>query len=434
MPKVKSQKGSKAQRHDPLASEILEDEATTGLRTTPRTKRLRKDREEGREEDDMKMIPPAVSRKILEAAREQKEEDEDEDEGDNQIPGDTGSIASIGSDEEAEEMSDVEVDEEGYIISESMSAEDERALEMFLPKASDNAPKAKTLADVILEKIQEKEAQQQSQAAEAERSAQSGLSPKVVETYCEIGAYLSHYKAGKIPKAFKVIANLKNWEEVLYLTKPVDWKPPAMYQAVRIFISNLNPRLAQRFLNLVLLPAVREDVDQNKRLNFNYYQALKKSVFKPAAFFKGILLPLSAENCTLKEAVIVSSILAKVSIPVMHAAATLVKLCQQTPWYGTTSIFIATLVNKKYALPLRTVEALCQHFCAFKEDDRVLPVIWHRSLLLFVQRYKFDLDDAQRKALKDLLKVHLHEAIGPEIRRELMATKPGEAPSSMDIG
>merc|ERR1719388_603794 len=138
----------------------------------------------------MKMIPPAVSRKILEAAREQKEEDENDD--DNQIPGDTGSIASIGSDEEAEEMSDVEVDEEGYIISESMSAEDERALEMFLPKASDNAPKAKTLADVILEKIQEKEAQQQSQAAEAERSAQSGLSPKVVETYCEIGAYLSH--------------------------------------------------------------------------------------------------------------------------------------------------------------------------------------------------------------------------------------------------
>lgn len=433
MPKVKKGKGSTVQRHDPLASQILEDEATSGLRSTPRAKRLKKDRDIGQEEDDMKMIPPSVSRKILEAAREQKEEDA-ENEEENKIPGDTGSIASIGSDNEVDEMSDVEVDEEGYIINESMSAEDERALEMFLPKVGDNAPKARTLADVILDKIQEKEAQQQTQQAEDERNAISGLSPKVVETYCEIGLYLSRYKAGKIPKAFKVIANLRNWEEVLLLTKPVDWRPPAMYQAVRIFISNLSPRTAQRFLNLVLLPAVREDISEHKRLNFNYYQALKKSVFKPAAFFKGILLPIAFENCTLKEAVIVSSILAKVSIPVMHAAAAIVKLCQQTPWYGTTSIFIATLVNKKYALPLRTVEALCQHFCAFMQDDRDLPVIWHRSMLLFVQRYKYDLDDAQRRSLKDLLKVHYHEAIGPEVRRELIATKPGEAPSSMDVG
>jgi essential nuclear protein 1 len=43
---------------------------------------------------------------------------------------------------------------------------------------------------------------------------------------------------------------------------------------------------------LVLLPAVREDIGRNKRLNFHYFMALKKSVFKPAAFFKGILLPL----------------------------------------------------------------------------------------------------------------------------------------------
>jgi essential nuclear protein 1 len=433
MPKVKKEKASQAQRHDPLANQILHDEATAGLRATPRAKRLKKDKEDGGDEDDMKMIPPAVSRKILEAAREQKEEDDNEDE--NKIPGDTGSIASIGSDDEVEEMSDVEVDEDGYIIHETMSAEDERALEMFLPKATDNAPKARTLADVILEKIQEKETQQHTQQAEEERQGISGLSPKVVETYCEIAVYLSRYKAGKIPKAFKVIANLKNWEEVLYLTKPVDWRPAAMYQAVRIFISNLNPRNGQRFLNLVLLPAIREDIADHKRLNFNYYQALKKSVFKPAAFFKGILLPLVSENCTLKEAVILASILAKVSIPVMHAAAVLVKLCQMTPWYGTTSIFIATLVNKKYALPMRTIEALCQHFCAFENDDRELPVIWHRSMLLFIQRYKFDLDQVQRKALKNLLKVHYHEAIGVEVRRELAVPIPGQAPnSSMDIG
>ena len=48
--------------------------------------------------------------------------------------------------------------------------------------------------------------------------------------------------------------------------------------------------------------------------------ALKKALFKPAAFFKGILLPLAESgNCTLREATIVSSILAKCSIPMLHS-------------------------------------------------------------------------------------------------------------------
>jgi hypothetical protein len=29
---------------------------------------------------------------------------------------------------------------------------------------------------------------------------------------------LSRYRSGKLPKAFKVIPKLKNWEQVLYLT------------------------------------------------------------------------------------------------------------------------------------------------------------------------------------------------------------------------
>merc|ERR1719324_924130 len=100
----------------------------------------------------------------------------------------------------------------------------------------------------------------------------------------------------------------------------------------------------------------------------------------------------------------------------MHTAATLVRLCAMTPWYGTTSILIATLVNKKYALPLRVIESLVMHFCAFGNDQRMLPVVWHRALLIFVQRYKYDLDDSQRQALKELLRVHFHDAMGPEIR------------------
>lgn len=82
------------------------------------------------------------------------------------------------------------------------------------------------------------------------------------------------------------------WEDILYLTEPENWSPNALYQATRIFASNLGAKKAERFYRLVLLPRVREDIRKNQRLHFALYQALKKSLYKPAAFFKGILFPL----------------------------------------------------------------------------------------------------------------------------------------------
>ena len=41
------------------------------------------------------------------------------------------------------------------------------------------------------------------------------------------------------------------------MTQPEEWRPAAMREATRLFASNMNPRMAQRFFNLVLLPAVQ---------------------------------------------------------------------------------------------------------------------------------------------------------------------------------
>ena len=93
-------------------------------------------------------------------------------------------------------------------------------------------------------------------------------------------------------------------------------------QATRIFTSNLKEKMAQRFFNLILLPRcnfltlclvldvfnfsqssynvpttsiskfknhisrIRDDIDTYHRLNFHLYQALRKALFKPGAFFK----------------------------------------------------------------------------------------------------------------------------------------------------
>lgn len=235
---------------------------------------------------------------------------------------------------------------------------------------------------------------------------------------------MSKYRSGKLPKAFKIIPALSNWEQILYVTEPEAWTAAAMYQATRIFASNLKERMAQRFYNLVLLPRIRDDIAEYKRLNFHLYMALKKALFKPGAWFKGILIPLcESGTCTLREAIIVGSIITKCSIPVLHSSAAMLKIAEME-YSGANSIFLRLLLDKKYALPYRVLDALVFHFLGFRTEKRELPVLWHQCLLTLVQRYKADLATEQKEALMELLRLQPHPQLSPEIRRELQSAVP----------
>lgn len=57
-------------------------------------------------------------------------------------------------------------------------------------------------------------------------------------------------------------------------------------------------------------------------------------------------------------------------------------------WFlNCCSYFIKLLLEKKYALPYRVIDALVAHFMRFMNETRVMPVIWHQSLLAFVERW-----------------------------------------------
>jgi essential nuclear protein 1 len=210
------------------------------------------------------------------------------------------------------------------------------------------------------------------------------------------------------------------------------------------------------FLETVMLDRVRDDIAETKKLNVHLYRALKKSLYKPAAFFKGFLFPLvQSGTCTLRESHIIGSILQRVSIPVLHSAAALLRLCDIAAEEsqassageggGSTNVFIRVLLEKKYALPFKVIDALVFHFLRYRGDtptplqggdamtgiqadvaasrratEAKLPVLWHQSLLAFAQRYRNDITEDQREALLDLLLVKGHAQIGPEVRRELL--------------
>ena len=280
---------------------------------------------------------------------------------------------------------------------------------------------------------------------------------KVADTFTKVGQLLSRYKSGPLPKPFKVLPTLPQWPDLLSITRPENWTPHATYRATKIFIS-APAATGLYFCETVLLKKVREDIQETKKLNVHLYNALKAAFYRPSAFFKGFLFPLVQSNCTLREAHIISSVLAKIKIPVLHSAAALLRLCEisaeqtsnvNSEAAGAANIFIRVLLAKKYALPYKVVDALVFHFLRFrasKEQGEValaskeakLPVLWHQSLLIFAQTYRNEITEDQREALLDLLLLRGHKDIGPEVRRELVAGRNrtatnGEGGNEMSI-
>ncbi|KAK1229485.1 snoRNA-binding rRNA-processing protein [Marasmius sp. AFHP31] len=432
MPRASKSAGKS--RHNPLIAQIGEDELIAKYGTVSQPGKRKKSKKSSEvDEDEEAVLDAKTSKRILDLAKDQQRELDPDEEvvEDEETPEDARIQARImveadeEDDEDEEEVEEVEEIEEVFEI----DSGDLQTLDQFLPP---NSGERRTLADIIFAKIDEHEAANAAtiKNVQQDKSAPDpalGLDPRVVEAYTKVGEFLRSYRSGGLPVPFKVIPTLPAWARILALTQPENWSPHAARAATRIFVSTMKPPQAQLFLSVVLLDAIREDIRENKKLNVQYYEALKKALFKPAAFFKGIVFPLLDQGCTLKEAAIVASILAKTRVPVLHASAALLRIAEMD-YSGPNSLFIRVLLDKKHALPYKVIDALVFHFIRLSNtykarsrgDAERLPVLWHQSLLVFAQRYASDLTPDQKDALLDVVRATPHDQIGPEIRRELV--------------
>lgn len=423
-------------RHNPLYKDISEQGGN--LRSAPRTTQHKKSQ---KEEDGF--LDAATSRKILQLAKEQQQEVEDEEDT---LSGNNSKKLVFSHNDEDDEEEEVEDDEEysEFEVEEFEEEEaeeyevDEKDAEMFekyLQSTGQSTGQSINLVDKIMAKIQEKEERAANASSDQSQRPVDAvlLPPKVIAAYEKIGQILSTYTHGKLPKLFKVLPTLRNWEDVLYVTNPEAWTPHAVYEATKLFVSNLQAPEAQKFVESVLLERFRTCIEESEdhTLNYHLYRSLKKSLYKPAAFFKGFLLPLVDGYCSVREATIAASVLAKVSVPVLHSSVALTQLLQRE-FKPATTVFIRVLIEKKYALPYQTLDELVFYFMRFRRVEQqgmsdseeklpALPVVWHKAFLAFAQRYKNDITDDQRDFLLETVRQRFHTGIGPEIRRELLA-------------
>ena len=483
MPKVSSK--SRQSRH--TASLAQEYSPTQPLKQKP-PKRRKTTSEEG---DEDSYVDSKASRKILQIGQDLVEEDEAENESAQSIqPNPAFALDSRFAEDEQdqgqyEDDDDAWGDEEEVVEEVEIDPDDLDTFNKFnpsfdpstllRPKDEEDKGPGTNLTDLILEKIAAHEALQVQSDGENPPDIIGGGAPedaveipaKVVEVYTQyvarnlllnyalqkdlliriprIGYILSRYKSGPLPKPLKIVPTLPQYDILLSITNPSSWAPNATLAATRIFVS-ASPLIAQHFISEVLLTSVRDNIRETRKLNVHLYNALKKALYKPAAFFKGLLFPLlSSGTCTLREAHIISSVLARVSIPVLHSAAALSRCCEiaadqmvgsgkeNLEAGGATNTFIYVLLEKKYALPYKVVDNLVFHFLRFravnvdetgdqanKKETSQLPVIWHKTLLAFAQRYRNDITEDQREALLDLLQARGHKSISAEVRRELL--------------
>lgn len=465
MGKITTSDTKTKQRHNPLLKDISSQGGN--LRTVPRSssssssqKKKSSKKQRHNDEDDEEngggegFLDASSSRKILQLAKEQQDELEQEDEIQNK-PSFAQSFKNqqIDSEEEEEEdeYSDFEEEEEvEEIVYDEEDAEvDPKDAELFNKYFQSNGEANNNdddnsfqptinLADKILAKIQEKESQQQQQQQSSPDNSNEDavlLPPKVILAYEKIGQILSTYTHGKLPKLFKILPSLKNWQDVLYVTNPNSWTPHATYEATKLFVSNLSSNEATVFIETILLPRFRDSIENSDdhSLNYHIYRALKKSLYKPGAFFKGFLLPLVDGYCSVREATIAASVLTKVSVPVLHSSVALTQLLTRD-FNPATTVFIRVLIEKKYALPYQTLDELVFYFMRFRnatinQDENMenmdidqekttkvnngpqLPVVWHKAFLSFATRYKNDLTDDQKDFLLETVRQRFHPLI-----------------------
>lgn len=420
----------KGAKHNPLGEDLDNDKlaaSSTRVRTT-------------KAQNEERYISHNETKKIIGVARKQlqdddeaigvEEEEEDEEDDEPELVPYDGEGDDSRSDADSEVVLDYDevesqVSELGTFedLGDQLNIDDEegRLLEKFQPATG---VQSRNLADIIMTKIKDQKVASGEETDSMMGGESQKIDKRVVKVYAAIGAVLKSYTSGKIPKAFKVLPHVQNWEQLILLTRPHDWSPHATYSATRIFASALNERMAQRFYSAILLPIIHTEIEKNKKLHPAQYMAVRKALFKPVAFFKGMLLPLITEaefECTLKEALIIGSILQKSHLPPIPTAVTLVKICE-APFSSAQCVILRIFIDKKMALPYQCVDALVLYFhrfCSTHSSAEQLPVLWHQTFLLFVTYYKNDFNDAQLNLLKQVCTKHFHHHITPEVRREI---------------
>lgn len=228
----------------------------------------------------------------------------------------------------------------------------------------------------------------------------------------------SSYRAGKLPKAFKIIPSLSNWEEVpspfsSHPLDPLDHRAaelvaagdvcrhahlrlqPERQAGAAFLLLGAPPRGSRQYsavqvdaargnelqeAELPLLPVAEEgDVQARRVLQGHSAPALRGSAARGEGWAVGRVHAEGGDHREFGGGEGVDSDGA------FGGGAAEVDSVAVDFWSGlngrysgAVSLFMMVLLNKKYSLPYVVIDALVDYFRMFDSDDRELPVLWQQ--------------------------------------------------------
>merc|ERR1719261_1753536 len=118
-------------------------------------------------------------------------------------------------------------------------------------------------------------------------------------------------------------------------------------------------------------------------------------------FCQGILFPLcQTGTCSIREALILSSVLKRNSISSLWIITTILRLTESNS--PINCFFLRVLLEKIHSLPNRMVDALVDYFMGSSHFPNK-PVMWSQCILIFIKRFQSIILDEDNEALKGVM-------------------------------
>ncbi|KAA0185662.1 Growth arrest and DNA damage-inducible proteins-interacting protein 1 [Fasciolopsis buskii] len=177
-----------------------------------------------------------------------------------------------------------------------------------------------------------------------------------------------------------MLPHLPGCEGLLELLKPMEWTPHVYPRVAKVFASK-GHEPALHFYGMYLLPKVKQDIEENRRLCVQLFEALIASMFRPEEFVSGIFLPwiqttsfippfhqfnlelaqFIQSEMSKTEGVILAHLIRKATLKARFASVALA-LIMEEEFSIPRSMVIESLLAKRYHMPEAALKRVTQYF------------------------------------------------------------------------
>ncbi|AEA38764.1 bystin-like protein (nucleomorph) [Cryptomonas paramecium] len=222
---------------------------------------------------------------------------------------------------------------------------------------------------------------------------------KIFKILERTGILLKVHRSGSVPKIIKTFFSFKNFEDLIWFTRPDRWSFQGLFAVSKLFMKNLNDIKKKRFFSLIFLPRLQEVVFKF-RISASYMNLIYKlAKIENKTFVSSIILPFfKSINCSKKECVILIFFLLKIPFQVKYTEWILSEILKISQ-IRLKCLFLRAFLTKKYKISNKMLDTLVDFFA---EKIKCKNIIFLKCYIIFLKNYSCFLCLENKKRLFNL--------------------------------